>query len=209
MKILWDCGVGEKALRLIARFWRDAELVCQASGYYGRPFLARRGVTQGGPPSHTLFNLTVNAIVREWVRVLQEVHGMGLEDVRRLMACFYADDGLIVARDPEDLQVAFDVLTGLFDRVGLRTNTTKTEAMVFLPGRIRTPLTAEAYEVSGSTRSHTGRPTLAHPLQPHGRRHRAGVGTGTTGGARHGAGGRAAPDGVLLRGQRPDRRPRP
>ena len=71
---------------------------------------------------------------------------MGLEDVRRLMACFYEDDGLIVARDPEDLQVAFDVLTGLFDQVSLRTNTTKTEAMVFLPGRIRTPLTAEAYE---------------------------------------------------------------
>ena len=88
----------------------------------------------------------VDAIVREWVRVLQEVHGMGLEDVRRLLACFYADDGMIVARDPDDLQVAFDVLTGLFDRVGLRTNTTKTEAMVFLPGKIRTPLTAESYE---------------------------------------------------------------
>ena len=88
----------------------------------------------------------VDAIVREWVRVLQEVHGMGLEDVRRLMACFYADDDMIVARDPEELQVAFDVLTGLFNRFGLRTNTTKTEAMVFLPGRIRTPLTAEAYE---------------------------------------------------------------
>ena len=38
------------------------------------------------------------------------------------------------------------MLTGLLDRVGLRTNTTKTEAMVFLPGKIRTPLTAEAYE---------------------------------------------------------------
>ena len=71
---------------------------------------------------------------------------MGLEDVRRLIACFYADDGLIVARNPEDLQIAFDVLTGLFDRVGLRTNTTNTKAMVFLPGKIRTPLTAEAHE---------------------------------------------------------------
>ena len=42
--------------------------------------------------------------------------------------------------------VNLDVLTGLFDRVGLRTNTTKTKAMVFLLGRIRTPLTAESYE---------------------------------------------------------------
>ena len=38
------------------------------------------------------------------------------------------------------------MLTNLFDRVGPRTNTTKTEAMVFLPGKIRTPLTAESYE---------------------------------------------------------------
>ena len=28
LEILRDCGVGEKALRLIARFWRNAELVC-------------------------------------------------------------------------------------------------------------------------------------------------------------------------------------
>ena len=88
----------------------------------------------------------VDAIVREWGRVLHANHGMGLEDVRRLMVCFYADDGLLIARMPKDLQIAFDVLTGLFDRVGLRTNTTKAEAMVFLPGKIRTPLTAEAYE---------------------------------------------------------------
>ena len=71
---------------------------------------------------------------------------MGLEDVRRLLSCFYADDGLIVARDPAELQIAFDVLTGPFDRVGLRTNTSKTEAVVFLPGKLQTPLTAESYE---------------------------------------------------------------
>ena len=71
---------------------------------------------------------------------------MGLQDVRRLLACFYADDGMIVARDPDDLQVAIDVLTCLFDRVGIRTNTTTTDPRVVLPGKIRTPLTAESYE---------------------------------------------------------------
>ena len=66
LEILRDCGVGEKALRLVARFWRDAELVCQASGCYGRPFRARRGVTQGGPLVPIIFNLMVDAIVQEW-----------------------------------------------------------------------------------------------------------------------------------------------
>ena len=146
LEILRDCGVGEKIIRLISRFWRDAEMACRAEGHYGRPFRARRGVTQGGPLSPTIFNLMVDAIVREWVRILREEHDLGFEDVRELLAVFYADDGLIVSRNAEHLQLAFDALIGLFERVGLKTNTTKTESMVFLPGRIRTPLTEEGYE---------------------------------------------------------------
>ena len=65
--------------------------------------------------------------------------------MRQLFACFYKDDGLLATRDPEHLQLAFDLLTDLFDRVGLKTNTTKTEAMTFLPGRIRQGLSDEAY----------------------------------------------------------------
>ena len=43
------------------------------------------------------------------------------------------------------MQDAFDLLIALFDRVGLATNETKTEVMVFLPGRIRTCLSEDAY----------------------------------------------------------------
>ena len=49
--------------------------------------------------------------------------GIG-EEVRLLLACFYADNGLIALRDPNFLQQAFDLLPGLFDRVGLQTNKT-------------------------------------------------------------------------------------
>ena len=65
--------------------------------------------------------------------------------MRVLVAIFYADDGLIASRDPAQLQTAMDLLTGLFDRVGLRTNTDKTEVMTFLPGKIRTSLSDTAY----------------------------------------------------------------
>ena len=51
---------------------------------------------------------------------------------------------MVVVRDPKHLQIAFDLLTTLFDSVGLKTNTLKTEAMVFLPGKIRTGLFKEA-----------------------------------------------------------------
>ena len=71
---------------------------------------------------------------------------MDFADVRRLLAAFYADNGLIMARDPAVLQRAFDFLCSDFNHVGLKTNTTKMEAMVFLPVRICTCLTMDTYE---------------------------------------------------------------
>ena len=68
-----------------------------------------------------------------------------LGEIRTLIAIFYADDGLIASRNPKTLQTAVNLLTGLFDRVGLQTNTTKTEVMVFVPGKIRTFLSESAY----------------------------------------------------------------
>jgi hypothetical protein len=45
--------------------------VCRAKGNYGGPFKASRGVTQGGPLSAKLFNIAVNAVVWEWVRLMR------------------------------------------------------------------------------------------------------------------------------------------
>ena len=82
----------------------------------------------------------VDAVIQEWERQLL-LKGLPLGQVRVLVSIFYADDGLIASRDHKTLQLAVDLLTGLFDRVGLETK----EAMVFLPGRIRTSLSKSAY----------------------------------------------------------------
>ena len=91
----------------------------------------------------------VDAIVREWMRQVMgheaAANGVGME-IRKLLACFYVDDGIIASRDPAFLQECIDKLAALFDRVGLVTNTTKTEAMTFLPGSIRGCFTRETYE---------------------------------------------------------------
>jgi len=65
-------GVGPKMLRLIHSFWETATNVCRAKGNYGRPFKAGRGVTQGGPLSAKLFNIIIDAVVREWMRMMRE-----------------------------------------------------------------------------------------------------------------------------------------
>ena len=46
---------------------------------------------------------------------------------------FYADDRMVAYTGPGWIQAAFDTLTGLFDRVGLRKNVRKNVGMVCQP----------------------------------------------------------------------------
>ena len=85
--ILEGYGVGLQMVRLIKTYWRDAIMVCRASGNYGQPFKAGRGVTQGGPLSAKLFNILVDAVVRElfWqLREEGEYEGAELDELRAL-----------------------------------------------------------------------------------------------------------------------------
>ncbi len=81
-------------------------MVCvyRARGFYGTPFSTSRGATQGGPDSPYLFNVIVDAVVREW---LHQLLGAGIaqlgcgEDVRRFLLLFYADAGVVAIRREE------------------------------------------------------------------------------------------------------------
>ena len=90
----------------------------------------------------------VDAIVREWICQLvgNEAASEGLKDaIRLLLAIFYADDGYIASWSKEQLQEAIDLLADFFDRVGLRTNTSKTKGMTCVSVKIRTRLSEEVY----------------------------------------------------------------
>ena len=66
---------------------------------------------------------------------------------------FYDDDGLIACTRPEWLQGVFDVLTGLFDQVGLLTNLGKKVAMVcqnFCVIESHSDITYEKHRVRGT-----------------------------------------------------------
>jgi hypothetical protein len=60
-------------------------------------------------------------------------------------AIFYVDDTYLASRDVGFLQHALNILIDLFERVGLQTNTSKTQMMICTPGRIRTQLPTESY----------------------------------------------------------------
>ena len=149
LQILEAYGVGPKMLRVIRYFWDHAVLVCRSGGFFGEPFRAWRGVTQGGLFSPRIFNTMVDAIVREWLRRTIGNGAMTVvigEEIRSFLAAFYADDGLIQSRDPARLQTSLNTLVSLFKRVGLRTNTLKTKTMVCVAGRIRTCQSRQLYK---------------------------------------------------------------
>jgi hypothetical protein len=66
--------------------------------------------------------------------------------VRNQCIAFFVDDGLVSARCPVWLQSSFDILTQLFERIGLLANADKTKVMICVPGKIRAALTEEEYE---------------------------------------------------------------
>jgi hypothetical protein len=73
----------------------------------------------------------------------------GRQDPRvhdNLLAIFYVDDAYLASRDAGFLQHALDILVDLFERVGLQTNTSKTQTMICTPGRIQTQLPTESYQ---------------------------------------------------------------
>jgi len=149
--ILEEHGAGPNIRQLICHFWDEATNVCRAAGNYGAPFKAGRGVTQGGLLSAKLFNVIVDAVVREWLRLLREEMALELEGaeldemMETLFAIFYVDDAYIASRDPVFLQRAINGLVSIFERVGLETNTKKTQAMTCMPGTIRLQLPTESY----------------------------------------------------------------
>ena len=101
-------------LRLIRNFWETAMNVCRAKGNYGRPSKAGHGVTQGGTLSAKLFNILIDAVVREWMRLMRKMlddsNGQLAVRVKELFAIFYVDDGYIALRDAEFLQEALNIL---------------------------------------------------------------------------------------------------
>jgi hypothetical protein len=148
--ILEGHGVGPGMRRLIRHFWDKATNICRASGNYGTPFKTGRGMTQGSPLLAKLFNIMVDAVVRDWYWTLREESDLEGEELDEMMdamfAIFYVDNAYLAALDPALLQRSIDGLVGTFEHVGLKTNTSKMKAMTCGPGKTQLQLLADSYQ---------------------------------------------------------------
>ena len=106
-------------------------MAAKAGGCYGPTFQSHCGLTQGDPLSPTIFNMVIDSVIRHWVKVVRgpqegaRQEGLGTS-IQALSALFYTNDVLFLSPESARLQGAFDALTGLFNRLGLRTNKRKT-----------------------------------------------------------------------------------
>ena len=103
-------------------------MVVRAGRYYGTPFKGDQGVTQGGPLSPTIFNMMVDAVIFQWVPLVEGeevgINGFG-RAVQWLAAFFHAIERLLDSPRLVRLQADLDVLTFFFDRMVLQTNVKK------------------------------------------------------------------------------------
>ena len=123
--------------------------MARAVGYFVLPFKRYHGITQGDPLPPKLFNMVVDSIIHHWGAVVAEIEegpeGLGML-IWDLAAYSYSYNGLVASNQTERLQRAFAILTGLFDRAGLRTNTRKTVNMACQPCHLPVRMLLEVYE---------------------------------------------------------------
>ena len=138
LALLQGYGMGPNSLCLLKCFWDGLVLCAKQGGYYGRELIqSDRGVTQGGVASPTIFNIVVDAIIRE---MLYRRPGPSLT------VKFYADDGRLASTSDGELQGALDDATELFRCFGMEMNPIKTKAMVGHNGSLRLQLSSPAYK---------------------------------------------------------------
>jgi hypothetical protein len=77
--------------------------------------------------------------------MIDNVDGNLAKCIAGLFVVLYVDNGYIASCDAEFLQEALNILVETFKRIGLATNTKKTQAMVCTAGKIRVQLPMDSY----------------------------------------------------------------
>ena len=115
--------VGPQTERLLYKYWEVLTMVSRLICYYGSLFKEYRGVTQGNPLSPTIFNMVVDAVIHHCLVMVAGEYA-GLEGfgraVQNMDTLFYEEDRLLASPQPARLKEALYILTGLFNRLGLR-----------------------------------------------------------------------------------------
>ena len=123
-------GINGNFLDLIKNIYQNTECAVKLNGKATKYFKYEKGVQQGNPLSPLLFNLFINDIFD----AVKNDASVSLDDLTQISALMYADDLIIIATTPEELQKSLDGLTEYCKKWKLNVNIKKTKCMTFSKG---------------------------------------------------------------------------
>jgi hypothetical protein len=125
-KRLWDLGIQGKAWRIIRNLYSSIELSVLVGDKQTRWVRSLQGVRQGCPLSPVLFNCFIDELSE---RLRAQGYGVEVGD-RILHSLLYADDVVLLADSPEELQGLINVVDLFCRQWHMDINLTKSKAMI-------------------------------------------------------------------------------
>ena len=98
-------------------------MVTRSGRHYGDHFTYIIGVMLGYPLSSNRLNIVVDMVIPIWDKLVTfeaELPEGFVRAVQNLYDLLYADDRILAYATPDRIQAALDVLTGLFNCVGIQ-----------------------------------------------------------------------------------------
>ena len=123
-------GINGNFLDIIRNIYSSTECAVKINGKSTKQFKYEKGVLQGNPLSPLLFNLFINDIFE----AIKNDSSITLDGENSFNALMYADDLIIMATSPEELQKSLDGLTAYCHKWKLNVNIKKTKCVTFSKG---------------------------------------------------------------------------
>jgi hypothetical protein len=148
LEILEGYCVGQRIIIILTNFDARQLAVARQAGYHNSPFEVNRGVTQGEIPSPTIFNVICDAVFRAWkvevtAGIFSSVRSRVIEEIA---AKLYDDDGVLASTTAPELQDSVNNMVEIFERVNIKTNTSKKNSMTCQPRPEQGHLSDHAYK---------------------------------------------------------------
>ena len=134
-KRLWDSKIRGKAWRIIQTLYSSIRAKVRLGNSTSREVLMKQGVRQGCPLSPTLFNFFVDELSKQLRATGCGICHGGI-DIGSLL---YADDVVLIADSPDDLQTLIDTVDGFCRKWKMSMNMKKSEVMVVKAPGVKSP----------------------------------------------------------------------
>ena len=124
-------GVRGNILNVIKSMYENVRSKVKLDGNLSEPFQCYLGVRQGESLSPFLFSMYLNDLEDEFY--LKGANGVDV-NMFKLFILLYADDIILFANSPEEMQNSLNILSNYCNRWKLKVNINKTKVMIFRKG---------------------------------------------------------------------------